>query len=172
MGACVEGGGRTENLRALGDDIDRLGGGRSSLRRTGSKPRMNLSNAAHQRMRERGDRLADDDDYNGQDENDQLLRERPAAGSANRQEVGVQPYVVGMFTLLGTGCLTPWNSLAGAVDFFGALLPHCDPADAFAVANFGANLLFLVIQLHFCKCFSARAVVGLIGKMASLSIYL
>ena len=133
---------------------------------------MNLSNAAHQRMRERGDRLADDDDYNGQDENDQLLRERPAAGSANRQEVGVQPYVVGMFTLLGTGCLTPWNSLAGAVDFFGALLPHCDPADAFAVANFGANLLFLVIQLHFCKCFSARAVVGLIGKMASLSIYL
>lgn len=71
---------------------------------------------------------ADGDDYYGNDETDQLL-EQVGEG----REARVQPYVVVMFTLLGTGCLTPWNSLAGAIDFFGALLPNCDPADAFAV---------------------------------------
>ena len=125
-----------------------------------------MSGPAQPRARQRGDHLIDDedDDYYGH-ENDQLLRERQVPGAAAARDAGVQPYVVGMFTLLGTGCLTPWNSLAGAVDFFGALLPHCDPADAFAVANFGANLLFLVVQLKVCKCFSARAVVGLLGEV-------
>lgn len=124
-----------------------------------------LSGTAQQRALQRGDNLSDaDDDYYGHDERDQLLRDRQAPEAAARRDDGVAPYVVGMFTLLGTGCLTPWNSLAGAIDFFGALLPHCDPADAFAVANFGANLLFLILQLKVCKCFSARAVIGLLGE--------
>ena len=104
---------------------------------------------------------AADDGYAS--DTDLLLPEH--AGSvarSDRREPAAQPYVIVMFTLLGTGCLTPWNSFAGAVDFFGALLPRCDAASAFAVANFSANLLFLVIQLRFCKCFAPRAIIGLV----------
>mmetsp|Transcript_31257 Transcript_31257/g.73674 ORF Transcript_31257/g.73674 Transcript_31257/m.73674 type:complete len:432 (-) Transcript_31257:81-1376(-) len=55
--------------------------------------------------------------------------------------------LIGINFLLGCGLLTPWNSLITAVDFFSALFPHMDPADAFAVANFAANLIFLLLQV-------------------------
>mmetsp|Transcript_40311 Transcript_40311/g.82480 ORF Transcript_40311/g.82480 Transcript_40311/m.82480 type:complete len:433 (+) Transcript_40311:115-1413(+) len=55
--------------------------------------------------------------------------------------------VIAINFLLGCGLLTPWNSLITAVDFFSALFPDNDPADAFAIANFAANLLFLLLQV-------------------------
>lgn len=108
-----------------------------------------------------------DDDYAS--DTDVLLPERASGAATDRREQAAQPYVIFMFTLLGTGCLTPWNSFAGALDFFGALLPHCDAASAFAVANFCANLLFLVIQLRFCKCFAPRAIIGLVLYVVIMS---
>jgi hypothetical protein len=110
---------------------------------------------------------AADDDYGS--DTDVLLPERASAVATDRRKQAAQPYVVVMFTLLGTGCLTPWNSFAGALDFFGALLPHCDAASAFAVANFCANLLFLVIQLRFCKCFAPRAIIALVLYVGIMS---
>jgi equilibrative nucleoside transporter 1/2/3 len=100
------------------------------------------------------------DEYPGDYETDQLLEGHERVDS--RRDANEKRYEERMFLLLGVGCLMPWNSLAGALDFFGALFPRYDPADAFAVANFGANMLFLVIQLHCCKCFAGRAVAGLL----------
>ena len=128
-----------------------------------TKPPQRVSRAATMSLEDLPAAGAEGGEYDGHDEAEQLLsRGGESFYSADRREVRVQPYVRVMFMLLGAGCLTPWNSLAGAVDFIGALLPHCDPPDAFAVANFSANLLFLVIQLRFCKCFSGRAIVGLV----------
>eukprot|EP00290_Baffinella_frigidus_P048801 CAMPEP_0180388812 /NCGR_PEP_ID=MMETSP0989-20121125/31040_1 /TAXON_ID=697907 /ORGANISM="non described non described, Strain CCMP2293" /LENGTH=92 /DNA_ID=CAMNT_0022389903 /DNA_START=10 /DNA_END=284 /DNA_ORIENTATION=- len=55
--------------------------------------------------------------------------------------------VVALFVLLGCGLLLPWNALITALDFFAALFPTRDPADAFAIANFTSNLAFLAVQL-------------------------